>query len=122
MVMGRMIYYFSPSKAVFSIPAGTIATLFVTLDIVSFVVQLVGGSMAGPTAPPEEKLKAVHIYMGGIGLQQFFILIFVALVVKFQIDMARAQQSNRIFAVPRTNWRFLLWTVYASLGLITVGV
>ncbi|KAI8958806.1 hypothetical protein F5Y11DRAFT_351113 [Daldinia sp. FL1419] len=39
--------------------------------------------MAGPTAPPDERLEAIHIYMSGIGLQQFFIVLFVVFAVGF---------------------------------------
>lgn len=118
MVLGRMIHFFAPSRSLFGIPAPTLAICFVSLDFVSFVVQLVGGSLAGPTSSVEQQLKAIHIYMGGIGLQQFFILVFVGLAVKFQIEMTRVEK----FGLPiRKPWRPLLFTLYATLGLITVS-
>jgi hypothetical protein len=116
MVLGRMIHFFIPSGRLFSIPAPTIAAVFVALDFVAFVIQLVGGSMAGPTAPAEEKLKAIHIYMGGIGLQQFFILGFVILAIRFQLDMRKVQMAQR----SKPGWRRLLFTLYASLSFISV--
>jgi hypothetical protein len=122
MVLGRMIYYFSPSRSVFSIPAQTLALTFVSLDTISFVIQLVGGSWAGPTAAASRQLQGIHIYMGGIGLQQFFIFVFLALAVKFQREMMELERSANMLAKPRGLWRKPLFTVYATLGLITVGL
>ncbi|KAI2617841.1 RTA1 like protein-domain-containing protein [Hypoxylon sp. NC1633] len=120
MVLGRMIYFFAPSHKVFSIPAPTLAAAFVAFDFVAFCIQLAGGSMAGPTAPAEEQLKAIHIYMGGIGLQQFFIVVFVAFAVKFQLGMREEIVLSRTGW--RSSWRPLLFTLYASLACITIRI
>lgn len=123
MVLSRMIYYFLRSHSLFSIPATAIGVVFVALDFVSFIVQLVGGSMAGPTSSVEDQLKAIHIYMGGIGLQQFFIFVFVALSAAFQIEMKRLQRIKGEDSLSKRNgWKRLLYTLYASLGLITVSI
>jgi len=122
MVLGRMIYYFTSSRSLFSIPASTIAAAFVMLDIVSFVIQLVGGSLAGPNSPFEDQMRAIHIYMGGIGLQQLFILVFLVLAAKFQIEMGKAERRLGSSHVGRKrSWRPLLFTLYASLGMISVS-
>lgn len=62
-------------------------------------------------------MKGVHIYMGGIGIQQFFIVVFVALAVKFYLEMNELEKSG----VVREGWRRLLWTLFGSLGFITVS-
>jgi hypothetical protein len=56
--------------------------------------------------------------MGGIGLQELFILIFTALAIRFQRKM------NDIEAVQPVSlrWRPLLYTLYAGLGLITLRI
>ncbi|WYZ33881.1 hypothetical protein EsH8_I_000157 [Colletotrichum jinshuiense] len=119
MTLGRMIYFFHPSRSLIHIPASTFAAIFVALDIISFAVQLTGGSMAGPTAPPEEQMKAIHIYMGGIGLQEFFIIIFVSLALRFQFELQRVEK----LAGKRTrSWKPLLWALYFSLGMITMRI
>ncbi|KAI1610971.1 RTA1 domain-containing protein [Exophiala viscosa] len=119
MVLGRMIHFFIPSHSLFSIPASTLAVGFVSLDFVSFIIQLIGGSWAGPTAPAAKQLQGIHIYMGGIGLQQFFILIFVGFGVKFQREMLELERRG----VPaKKKWRGLLYTLYTTLGLITVRI
>ncbi|KAK2026641.1 RTA1 domain-containing protein [Colletotrichum zoysiae] len=119
MTLGRMIYFFHPSRSLLRIPASTFAAIFVGLDIISFAVQLAGGSMAGPTAPPAEQMKAIHIYMGGIGLQEFFILIFVGLALKFQIEIQRMEKSRG--SQPRP-WKPLMWALYFSLSMITIRI
>ena len=116
MVLGRMIHFFLPSHSVFSIPASTLAIAFVSLDFVSFVVQLIGGSIAGPTSPESQVMKGIHVYMGGIGLQQFFVFVFLGLAAKFHAEILvldRMGQSKR-------GWKKLLFSLYASLGFITV--
>ncbi|KAF5677546.1 RTA1-like protein [Fusarium heterosporum] len=121
MTLGRMVYCFTPSHSLIGMPAATLAAIFVGLDIISFIVQLVGGSMAGPGSPPEEQMKAVHIYMGGIGLQEFFIIIFIVLCVLFQKKMRQMRQEN-IKASSTSDWGMLLCTLYFSLAMISVRI
>jgi hypothetical protein len=61
---------------------------------------------------PETALLGIHIYMGGIGLQQFFVLGFTALVVRFHYKMKPLDGS--------TAWKRPLYIMYASIALITV--
>ncbi|KAH6995832.1 RTA1 like protein-domain-containing protein [Ilyonectria sp. MPI-CAGE-AT-0026] len=123
MTLGRMVYYFITSQSIFRMPAVTLGAIFVGLDIISFIIQLVGGSMAGPGSPPDLQLHAVHIYMGGIALQEFFILIFVGLCFAFQRSMSRVDGSSKesasIFGSP---WGTLLCTLYFSLAMITIRI
>ncbi|KAF4422167.1 hypothetical protein F53441_14311 [Fusarium austroafricanum] len=121
MTLGRMVYYFVPSQSLLRMPAATLAAIFVGLDILSFIVQLIGGSMAGPGSPPDEQMKAVHIYMGGIGLQEFFIVIFVILCIMFQRKMSSTQQQNGVKALT-SDWGMLLCTLYFSLAMISVRI
>jgi hypothetical protein len=114
-----MIHFFLPSRSLLRIPASTIAAGFVALDFVSFIVQLVGGSMAGPTSSAEDQLKSIHIYMGGIGMQEAFIVLFVGLAIKFQLEARRCSKAMQTHAVGPSR---LLWALYASLGLITIRI
>jgi len=90
--------------------------IFVTLDIVSFAIQLTGGSYATHSDPIEKQMKGVHIYMGGIALQQFFIFIFLGIAAKFHLDMKKLDLGKG----GQTGWTRLIWTLYASLGFVTV--
>jgi hypothetical protein len=104
-------------------PAATLAAVFVGLDILSFIVQLIGGSMSGPGSPPDEQMRAVHIYMGGIGLQEFFIVIFVVLCFLFQKKMHTIERQHQgIKAFVTSDWGMLLCTLYFSLAMISVRI
>ncbi|KAM5347803.1 hypothetical protein ACJ41O_007627 [Fusarium nematophilum] len=123
MSLGRMVYYFLPSRSIFHMPAATIAAFFVALDIISFIVQLVGGSMAGPGSPPELQQNAIHIYMGGIGLQEFFIVAFLVLCIEFQRQnhkLGRPRQG--VMALFKSDWGMLLCALYFSLAMISVRI
>jgi hypothetical protein len=112
-----MVYFFLPSHMVSSIPASILAIIFVSLEFVSFVIQLTGGSYAGPTAPLAMQMKGVHIYMGGIGLQQFFILIFLGLAIKSHLEITQLERHK----MAKPGWKRLLFTIYKSLAFITVA-
>lgn len=117
MVLGRIIHFFLlPSP--FGIPAYLIAAGFVSLDFISFVVQLVGGSMSGPTSSAEDQLKAIHIYMGGIGMQEVFIVVFLCLAVRLQLDMRKSQKTVVDYAAGMR----ILYALYFSLTMITVRI
>jgi hypothetical protein len=75
-------------------------------------MQAAGGSMINPSNSAEAQMRGIHIYMGGIGLQQFFILGFVGLVVSFHYKMLSLDGSEE--------WKRPLYAMYASLLLITV--
>lgn len=116
MFLARLINFYLPARSILSIPTAVLSILFVSLDFISFVIQLVGGSYAGPTAPEDQQMKGVHIYMGGIGLQQFFIFVFLGLAIKFQREMGRLERIGGA----KIGWKACLWTLYGSLGFITV--
>lgn len=119
MVLGRLLYFFHPARTIMSIPASGLAFAFVALDFISFVIQLVGGSWSGPNDPTNKVMQGIHIYMGGIGLQQFFIFIFLGLAIKFHLEMKAFERQGSLDA-GKKGWMKLLWATYASLGFITV--
>ncbi|KAJ7695604.1 RTA1 like protein-domain-containing protein [Mycena olivaceomarginata] len=114
MLMSRFVYFFIPEKRVAGISAQRLSLCFVLLDITSFLMQAAGGSMINPTNSAEAQLRGIHIYMGGIGLQQFFILGFVGLVIRFHYKMNSLGGS--------TAWKRPLYAMYASLLLITIRI
>ena len=123
MILGRMIYYFLPEQKVFGIEGRKFAVYFVCFDIVSFAVQGVGGSIAsgGPNEDPNTILLGIHVYMGGIGLQEFFILCFMALAIQFHRRMLVLERQGAIDSY-KPSWRPLLYALYASLICITVRI
>lgn len=65
----------------------------------------------------EISLIGIRIYVGGIALQQVFILGFVILLVKFHL------RAERGYADPARNdgWRYLIPSIYAVIALISVS-
>ncbi|KAI9826697.1 MAG: hypothetical protein M1826_006579 [Phylliscum demangeonii] len=120
MTFGRMIYYFLPEKKLFGIKAPSLARYFVGLDIVSFIIQGVGGSMISPGADPKVIQTGIHVYMGGIGLQEFFIVVFIGLVVTFHRRMLMLEHKGELRG--RSRWMRLTFTIYGVLALITMRI
>lgn len=119
MLLGRMAYTFLPEKALFGIKAIKFSKYFIWLDVISFIVQVAGAAMLTGTGPPTSTTRlGIHIYMGGIGMQQFFILCFLGMCIGFHKKLwAMAMQGN---PVPGNVMR-LLYALYASLAFITVS-
>lgn len=128
MVLGRMVYFFIPEKAVGGIKAIRMAKIFVLLDILSFITQLVGGVMISPGASTSILMLGIHIYMGGIGMQQFFILIFTGFAIMFHVRMVRLENEGRLDTVmfadgaSRRKWKILLVGLYTCLTLISIRI
>ena len=60
--------------------------------------------------------QGLHIYMGGVGLQELFIIIFGGLAVKLYLDIRREQSGH-----DRSKALLLLQVVFVALLLITVS-
>ncbi|KAI9147520.1 putative lipid transporter atnI [Paramyrothecium foliicola] len=123
MTLGRMIHFFHPSQSLLGLKAPTIAALFVVLDILSFIVQLVGGGSAGPSSPPEQQRRGLNIYMAGISVQEVFVVIFMLLCIAFQQQMiSRTADTGRLGGFVGTRWGPLLGMLLLSLTLITIRI
>ncbi|PYI16835.1 hypothetical protein BO99DRAFT_475420 [Aspergillus violaceofuscus CBS 115571] len=121
MVLARMIYFFVPDRRIGIFKPSLLAMIFVLLDLGSFVIQVIGGSMAGPGADNAAMMKGIHIYMGGIGIQQFFIVLFLFIAVQFHRQMLHLTRQGRLVG-PKAQWRGLLYALYTSLLFITVRI
>ncbi|KIW65936.1 hypothetical protein PV04_08149 [Phialophora macrospora] len=97
MLLGRMIHFFLPKgeDRVFKVRARSITRMFVLFDITAFVVQAVGGTMTGPGASPSVQKTGLNVYTGGVGLQLFFLVIFVVLAAGFQRKIKGLKNSLR---------------------------
>lgn len=121
MILGRMVYYFLPEQRLLRLQATKFSTIFIWLDIISFLTQAVGGSILSGTNESASLIQlGTDIYMGGIGMQEFFILIFTILVIQFHRRALTLEKQN-VLAENRKGWRSLVYTLYASLLLITVN-
>jgi len=83
---------------------------------------MIGGMLAGPTASQAEQMKGIHIYMGGIGLQQCFIVMFIGIAVKFQLELKNLGLQGKLDVTSKKGWEKLLWAIYAGLVFITVSL
>ncbi|KAL8949545.1 MAG: hypothetical protein Q9222_004354 [Ikaeria aurantiellina] len=117
MVMGRMVFNFTTRARLFGIKAWRFTLYFVLLDIIAFIIQVGGASSAsGADKPDHTILLGLHIYMGGVGLQQLLILVFFYIAFRFQQQVKRENPDK----LPQVIW--LLYAQYAVLILITVRI
>ncbi|KAL4956600.1 RTA1 like protein-domain-containing protein [Aspergillus filifer] len=121
MVLARMIHFFMPERRIGIIKPAHLTNLFVLLDIASFIVQAVGGLMASPTSSAGTIQTGIHIYMVGMGVQEFFILLFLCIAITFH---RRIQQLDHAGALPvqKTKWKGMLYALYVSLVFITIRI
>ena len=85
--------------------------------------------MISPGSTGSTVMTGIHIYMGGIGLQEFCILVFTSIAIKFSLIMRQKERSlsqthsrHQILSPTPDNWRSLLYVLYASLTLITTRI
>ncbi|KAF1952525.1 hypothetical protein CC80DRAFT_176328 [Byssothecium circinans] len=119
MTAGRLIWTFHPEKKIWFFKAISIGKYFVWLDIFSFIIQGTGGTMLSGDSADTMKLGK-NIYMGGVGAQEFFILLFFALVVKFTMDVQRLEPKGTGYFSQR--WQLVTYAIFASLALISVRI
>jgi len=123
MTAGRLIWTFHPLKKVWRLKAVSLAKYFVWLDVFSFLVQVVGGTMLSPGSSANTMKVGKNIYMTGVGVQQLFIVLFFALTVRFQIEVRRHEgRSGAVGTWFSGRWQAVTYAVYASLVLISMRI
>ncbi|KAL2074073.1 hypothetical protein VTL71DRAFT_7851 [Oculimacula yallundae] len=121
MVLGRMIHFYIPTHRLLGLKASTFASSFVLLDIICFIIQLIGGGMAGVGAPPEQMKTGLDIYKAGIALQEVFVIFFLGLAAYFHVTMWKLER-NGILPLEKKTWPRLLGAVYMSLVFISARI
>jgi hypothetical protein len=123
MVLARMIHFFMPERRIGIIKPSHLTAIFILLDISSFLIQAVGGLMAGPDADSDVMMKGIHIYMIGMGVQEFFILLFLTIAIAFHRRMLSLERRGALAKdKKKAKWRGLLYALYASLLFITIRI
>ncbi|KAK3361763.1 RTA1 like protein-domain-containing protein [Lasiosphaeria ovina] len=129
MTFARVVNFWLPGGRVGGLRANTMARWFVLADVVSFLIQATGGIMASPSASPDIIKTGIDIYMVGMGIQQFFILVFVALMVMFHrrcnavgIDGRAVTAQFSADGTQKPGWRPLMYALYGVLVAITVRI
>jgi hypothetical protein len=125
MTLGRMINFFIPDQKLRGISARRFGMIFVCLDIFAFFVQMVGAAFTtGENTKKDVVLLGIHIYMGGIGLQELFIIGFTVLTIQLHLTMIGMERmgyrSEKMTNSPFP-WRWLFYTIYFALAMITVS-
>ncbi|KZF26249.1 hypothetical protein L228DRAFT_257721 [Xylona heveae TC161] len=115
-LLGRMVWYFLDDHRVAKIKARRLALIFVLCDICAFIIQVIG-ALQTQSKDRQTIENGLHIYMGGIGIQQFFICCFACLGVVFW----RKATAGR--AIPRpTDWRKMYYVLNGTLVLISIRI
>ncbi|KAJ6080925.1 hypothetical protein N7499_005799 [Penicillium canescens] len=127
MTLGRMIYFYLPQRKLAGISAQRYGIIFVTLDIIAFLVQLAGASLTTNTdTETKTVLLGLHIYMGGIGMQEFFILCFLGLTIQLHGIILRMERDGMLslekLQQDAFSWRWLFYSVYFALAMITIRI
>ncbi|KIX99985.1 uncharacterized protein Z520_04623 [Fonsecaea multimorphosa CBS 102226] len=96
MLLGRMIHFFLPKNEdrVFKVRARAITRMFVAFDITAFLIQAVGGTMTGPGASASVQKTGLNIYTAGVGVQLFFLAVFVSLAIGFQRKVKQLKKEE----------------------------
>ncbi|KAJ5107809.1 hypothetical protein N7456_004484 [Penicillium angulare] len=117
MIMGRMVWNFTDDARVLKTRPWNFGMIFVTLDIIAFVIQVYGAAQAaGNNVAYDVEMQGLHIYMGGVGLQQLFVLVFIVCAIVFHIKIVRQKRLDAKKA------SLLLYVLYACLALITMRI
>ncbi|KAL7943387.1 RTA1 like domain-containing protein [Trichoderma barbatum] len=137
MTFARMVHVYIPDRKVWIVKASQVSKLFVLADILSFIVQASGGILVSPGVSPSTQEIGMHIYEGGIGLQELFILCFIALMIVFHLRINKLSHE-RPMAPEEANLNeangeyrdtekpkgalWLLYALYAVLAFITMRI
>jgi hypothetical protein len=127
MTAGRLIYFLHPEKKIWRVKAISLGKWFVWLDIFSFIVQGAGGTMLNPGNSASAMDAGKKIYMAGVGVQEAFILMFSALIVKFHVDVLALERQGLLRTGSANGrqgqmWKWVTYSLYAVLLLITMRV
>lgn len=130
MLLGRMVQFFLDDRRVYNLKAKHFTWIFVSLDILSFIVQAFGATMASQQDAPDTAKNGLNVYMGGMGLQLLIILVFTSIAVGFHKKLKQQQQRNLEVGEGQSMTDFrsphqarkLLYLVCAVLGLITLRI
>ena len=110
-ILGRLITVFGPSTS--PISSNMYLWIFCTCDIVSLVVQAIGGAMAAEAVasdPPRSSSTGTNIMVAGIVFQMFSVTIFAILFVIFLKRVLR----NKRLGVGKHIGKKTAWLIYAS--------
>lgn len=116
MVVARLVHFTLPDKSIWGIRGIKLTTLFVGLDILSFIVQLGGGSMLSNNDHPDIAQIGMKVYVAGIGVQLAFVVIFGGMTIWYYVLVHRLRRGQMGML------RYLVWVMLLVLALIVVSL
>ena len=135
MTLARMMHFYLPDQKVWRIKSTSMSKIFVWADVVTFLIQAGGGSIATPGADANTIKIGLDIYTAGVGIQEACIIAFVCLMVMFHRKAAALDSTegylrssaNELnpdgvdeFFTPKKGWLAQVYALYVVLALITV--
>jgi hypothetical protein len=90
--------------------------VFVTGDIICFLVQMVGAALMGASETPSEMKLAESIILAGLAVQIFIFGVFVLVAVVFH---RRVRGMGGSLVVEGVNWEHFLYLLYTVSLIIT---
>ncbi|KAF4953221.1 hypothetical protein FGADI_6196 [Fusarium gaditjirri] len=123
MVFGRMVWCYTPKGQLYGLKAWQFGFVFVILDIIAFIVQVYGAAKAatGKNKTVQETLDALHVYMGGTGIQLFFILIFSVFGIGLFRQVRRSDKDLNSGRQKRPVM-MLFYAMFIALALIVMRI
>lgn len=119
MATARLVYFLHPDRKALRIPANWLAKGFVTVDILSFIIQAAGGALMADQHNAKTSDLGRKVYMVGVAVQLVFVLVFMVVAASFYKDVDHDIRTGG--SKTRNRWiRPLLWTIFVVLILIVV--
>jgi hypothetical protein len=120
MTFARAVHFYLPGGRVWRVRGASLAKYFVWADVLAFLVQAGGVLMMSPGASTSTILNGLHVYTAGIGLQEAFVLCFVALMVCFHRKAVALESAGAERGLRERGWRQPLYALYGVLFVISV--
>jgi hypothetical protein len=87
----------------------------------ALIIQIIGAVQAtGDKATETEVLRGLHLYMGGVGIQLAFILLFLLFALKFHRILLQSNTGTPAAKSRRAT--VLLYILYVVLAFIIVSL
>ena len=116
MTFGRIVIWIVPPQYQTArhlwLPARSITPIFVSFDVLSFLVQVIGGITLATASSVSSKDRGKNIILGGLGLQVITFGFFVLATLRFW-RVLRTKLERTILPT-ESNWRLMLSVVNAA--------
>ncbi|KAE9363313.1 RTA1 like protein [Stipitochalara longipes BDJ] len=119
LLLSRLCHSVLPSNftSLLHIPLHHLTKIFITSDIVTFLIQVSGSGIASSGNWKGSTVKiGVDVLMAGLGVQLATILFFCCVVRRFHVLTRR----GHVISSAGEGWRKILMAVYVSSGLIVI--